>query len=70
MVHPMNGETISSNKKLMHNPVSFEIWKTAFGKDFGKDFGRMAQGNNKTKQNGTTLIFLMTHKEIKCIPKN
>jgi hypothetical protein len=50
----------------MHNPVSFEIWKTAFG----KDFGRMAQGNNKTKQNGTTLIFLMTHKEIKRIPKN
>jgi hypothetical protein len=44
MIHPMTGETITSYKKLMHNPATIKIWQTAFG----KDFGGMAQGNNKT----------------------
>jgi hypothetical protein len=35
MVHPITGETISSNKKLMHDPAMADIWQTAFGKDFG-----------------------------------
>jgi hypothetical protein len=35
MVHPVTGETISSHKKLMHNPAMAEVWQTAFGKDFG-----------------------------------
>jgi hypothetical protein len=35
MVHPVTGETISSYKKLMHNPATAKIWQTAFGKDFG-----------------------------------
>jgi hypothetical protein len=46
MVHPVTGKTISSYKKLMNNPVTPEIWQTAFG----KDFGGMAQGDNKTMQ--------------------
>jgi hypothetical protein len=29
MVHPTTGETISSYKKLMNDPVTAEIWKTA-----------------------------------------
>jgi hypothetical protein len=66
MVHPMTGKTISSYKKLMHDPATYKIWQTAFGKDFGS----MAQGNSKTKQNGTNSIFVMTHEEIKRIPKN
>jgi hypothetical protein len=65
MVHPATGETISSNKKLMHDPATAEIWQTAFGKDFGS----MAQGDNKTGQKGTNSIFVMTHEEIKKIPK-
>ena len=65
MVHPATGETISSNKKLMHDPATAEIWQTAFGKDFGS----MAQGDNKTGQKGTNSIFVMTHEEIKKIQK-
>jgi hypothetical protein len=49
----------------MHDPTTAEIWQTAFGKDFGS----MAQGDNKTGQKGTNSIFVMTHKEIKKIPK-
>ncbi len=66
MVHPTTGETISSYKKLMHDPATSEIWQTAFG----NNFGGMAQGNNKTGQKGTDSIFVMTRAEIPCISKN
>jgi hypothetical protein len=66
MVHPTMGETISSYKKLMHNPATSETWHTAFG----KDFGGMAQGDDKTGQKGTNSIFVMTHDKISRIPKN
>jgi hypothetical protein len=65
MVHPTTGETMSSYKKLMHDPATAEIWQTAFGKDFGS----MAQGDNKTGQKGNNSIFVMTHEEIEKIPK-
>ena len=61
MVHPVTGRTISSYKKLMHDPATAEIWQTAFG----KDFGGMAQGCNKTGQKGTNAMFVMTHDEIR-----
>jgi hypothetical protein len=35
MVHPTTGETISSYKQLMNDPVTADTWQTAFGKDFG-----------------------------------
>jgi len=60
MVHPVTGETISSYKKLMHDPATAEVWQTAFG----KDFGGMCQGDNKTGQKGTNAMFVMTHDEI------
>jgi hypothetical protein len=60
MVHPTTGETISSYKRLMNDPETAEVWQTAFG----KDFGRMAQGDNKTGQKGTSSVFVMTHNEI------
>jgi hypothetical protein len=65
MVHLTMGKTISSYKKLMHDPATAEIWQTAFRKDFGS----MAQGDNKTGQKGTNSIFVMTHEEIRKIPK-
>jgi hypothetical protein len=61
MVHPITGETISSYKKLMHDPATAETWQTAFG----KDFGGMTQGDIKTGQKGTNAMFVMTHKDIK-----
>jgi hypothetical protein len=66
MVHPTTGKTISSYKQLVHNPAMSEVWQTAFR----KDFGGMAQGNDKTGQKGTNSIFVMTHNELKRIPKN
>jgi hypothetical protein len=36
---------------------------------FGKDFGSMTQGNDKTGQQGTNSIFVMTHDKISLIPK-
>jgi hypothetical protein len=48
----------------MHDPATTEIWQTAFG----KDFGGMVQGDEKTGQQGTNSIFVMTHNEIKNIP--
>ncbi len=60
MVHPVTGRTISSYKKLMHDPATTEVWQTAFG----KDFGGMAQGCNKTGQKETNAMFVMSHEEI------
>jgi hypothetical protein len=60
MIHPTTGETITSYKKLMNDPVMMEICKTTFGKDFGS----MAPGKNKKGQQG------MTHAEILRIPTN
>jgi hypothetical protein len=60
MVHPLTGRTISSYKKLMHDPATTEVWQTAFG----KDFRGMAQGCNKTGQKGTNAMFVMSHDEI------
>jgi len=54
MVHPTTGETISSYKRLMHDPTTAEVWQTAFGKDFGV----MAQeGDEKTGQKGTNSLY-------------
>jgi hypothetical protein len=66
MVHPTTSETISSYKKLMHDPATAEMWQTAFG----KYFGGMVQGHMKTGQKGMNLIFVMAHAEITKIPKN
>jgi hypothetical protein len=44
MVHPVTRETISSYKKLMHDPAMADIWQTAFGKDFG---GMAQKGTTK-----------------------
>ncbi len=64
-MHPVTGETISIYKWLMKDPTTAETWQTAFGKDFGS----MAQGDNKTGQQGTNSIFVMTHNKISRIPK-
>ncbi len=60
MVHPVTGKTISSYRKLMQDPATAKVWQTAFG----KDFGGMAQGDNKTGQKGTNVMFVTTHDEI------
>jgi hypothetical protein len=66
MVHPTMGETITSYKKLMHDPATRDIWQPAFG----KDFGGMAQDDNKTGQQGTNSIFVMNYKDILHTPND
>ncbi len=61
MVHPITGETISSDKKLMHDPATVETWQTAFG----MDFSGMMQGDYKTGQQRRNAMFVMTHDKIK-----
>ena len=64
MVHPVTGETISSYKKLMKDPVTAETWQTAFG----KDFGGICQGDNKTGTVGTDPMFVMTPQDVANMP--
>jgi hypothetical protein len=64
MVHPVTGETISSYKKLMKDPVTAETWQTAFG----KDFGGMCQGDDKTGLVGTDAMFVMTPQDVTNMP--
>ena len=66
VVHPITGETIANHKKLATDPVMQNVWETAFG----KEFDNLAQGNNKTKTEGTNSVFIMSHEEIKKIPKD
>ncbi len=60
MVHPITGQTISSYKTIIHNPVTAKVWQTASG----RDIGGIAQGENKTGQKGTNPMFVMTHNKI------
>ncbi len=55
MVHPVTGKTISSYKRLMHDPATAKTWQTAFEWDFGS----MAQGDNKTGQKWMNAMFVM-----------
>ena len=66
VVHPVTGETITKYKTLVRDPITNEIWSTAFG----KEIGNMAQGDLKTGEKGTNSIFAMTHDEIANIPKD
>ena len=66
MVHPVTGEHITSYRKLMNDPVTSEVWMTAFG----KDFGGMCQGDNKTGTKGTDAIFVMDPRDVPNIPKD
>jgi hypothetical protein len=61
IVHPITRQTISSYKKLMHDPATAEVWQTVLE----KDVGGMAQGCNKTGQKGTNAMFVMMHDDIR-----
>eukprot|EP00804_Cyclotella_cryptica_P009932 CCRYP_017361-RA/>CCRYP_017361-RA protein AED:0.34 eAED:0.36 QI:0/0/0/1/0.5/0.33/3/0/441 len=64
VVHPTTGGTITSYKKLIACPLLWDVWTTAFG----KEFGNLAQGDRKTGEKGTNTIFVMTHAQIRDIP--
>jgi hypothetical protein len=66
MIHPVTGESISSYKRHMNNPVTADTWMMAFGKDFGK----MSRGSNKTGQPGPNAMFVMLPSNVPNIPKD
>ncbi len=65
MVHPTTGETISSYKRLMNNPVTANTRQIAFGKDVGS----MCQGDNKTGAKDTNAMFVMKPEEVDHTPE-
>jgi hypothetical protein len=65
VVHPVTGETITKYPKLAKDPVTRDLWTTAFG----KEFGNLAQGDLKTNTPGTDSIFILEPHEIPNIPK-
>ena len=36
VVHPVTGETITQYRKLMKDPITKEVWTTAWGKEWGR----------------------------------
>jgi hypothetical protein len=66
VVHPITGEHITSYRCLMQDPLTSEVWMTAFG----KDFGCMTQGDEKMGTKGTNTMFIMNPEDIPNIPKN
>eukprot|EP00804_Cyclotella_cryptica_P016363 CCRYP_009915-RA/>CCRYP_009915-RA protein AED:0.19 eAED:0.12 QI:0/0/0/1/0/0/2/0/920 len=66
VVHPTTGETITPYKKLNACPLLRDVWTTAFG----KEFGNLAQGDRKTSEKGTNTMFVMTHAQIRDIPRD
>jgi hypothetical protein len=66
VVHPVTGETISRYQKLANDPVTRDVWTTAFGKEFGS----LAQGGNRTNTAGTDSMFILDRHEIPNIPKD
>jgi hypothetical protein len=66
VVHPITGETITKYQKLARDPITREVWTTAFG----KEFGTLAQGDEKTNTPGTDSIFILELQNIKQIPKD
>ena len=66
VIHPVTKEHITSYKTLRKDPLLSETWTTSFG----KEFGNLAQGDNKTGQQGTNSIFVLDHAHIKNISKD
>ena len=67
-MHPTMGEIITKYQKLANDPDP-EI-RTTWQNGLGKEFGNMAQGDNRTNTKGMDAIFVLTHDQIKAIPKH
>eukprot|EP00804_Cyclotella_cryptica_P030315 CCRYP_011859-RA/>CCRYP_011859-RA protein AED:0.28 eAED:0.28 QI:0/0/0/1/1/1/2/0/557 len=66
VVHPTTGKTISEYEELATDPILWDTWTTAFG----KELGALAQANNKTGAAGTNTIFFLNHSDIQNIPSD
>ena len=66
VIHPTTGKMITKYDELARDAEMREVWTTAIGKEWGS----LAQGNNKTGSVGTNSLFVMTHEQIRQIPKD
>ena len=64
VTHPITGETITTYKKLIADPLTATTWARAFG----KEFGNLAQGDAETNTPGTDSIHVLTLQQIQHIP--
>jgi hypothetical protein len=66
VIHPTTGKSITKYKRLQNNPLLRNTWARAFG----KEFVNLAQGDAATNTPGTNTIFVLTHNQIKQIPRD
>jgi hypothetical protein len=66
VIHPTTGESITKYTRLQNDPLLRDTWARAFG----KEFGNLAQGDTATNTPGTDTIFVLTHEQIKQIPRD
>ena len=61
VIHPTTGKIILRYKELANDLEMSEVWRTAFE----KEFGGLAQGGNKTGEEGSNSIFVLDHDGMK-----
>ena len=66
VIHPVTGASINKYATLMRDNGLRDIWQRAFG----KEFGNLAQGDDLTGTPGTNTIYVLSHEEIKNIPRD
>ena len=55
VIHPTNGEIMTSYKRLTNDPKFKEVWETGFG----KEWVRLAQGDKRTGAKGTNTLIIL-----------
>ncbi len=65
-MHPITGESITTYKKLIADPLTATTWARAFG----KEFGNLAQGDAETNIPGTDSIHVLPIEQIPHIPQD
>jgi len=63
---PPREKLITKYAELDKDEETKEVWTTAFGKEWSS----LTQGDNKTGSLGTNSLFVMTHEQIKQIPRD
>jgi len=66
VIHPVTGASIDKYTTLIRDDLLRDKWKRAFG----KEFGNLAQGDTLTGTPGTNTIFVLSHDEIRNIPRD
>jgi len=66
VIHPTTGKMITKYTELARDQETREVWTAAFGREWNS----LAQGGNKMVSVETNSLFVMTHAQIKEIPRD